>query len=335
MKVLLIKGNGIGDVITAIPLARNFKKRGYEVHIIEETSPRKNGIELIKNSPYIDKIMEIDSGIQYLNPRWGKHKEEIVKLKFVWHALKLIMDIARIRKEKYDIVFIGFPGTKNTNRMAKITGANKIICCSSNPEKEKFDIILDISGKNIVEAENSYFEDADTKLEIFYKKNERFVESMFKKWKINKNDKVIGINTGHRYKKWNNKKWGELLDMINGRVILFGDSSQEKDSQIISSGRNIINLCNKTTLNQTINIMSKLDMFICTNGGLSWIASALGIPTIIISGATPYWWDSTEAVILRNTKDDFYRQKEYTWKQNADTNDISAEIVIEKVREIL
>jgi ADP-heptose:LPS heptosyltransferase len=346
-KVLIIKGPGIGDVVTLVPLARNFKKTfECEVHLLDEFPPEKLGKILIKDSPYIDKIIRLDYSIQYLNPIWHKFRKELFTLKFLPDFFKLTRDILKLRKEKYDLIFDGFPGSNKTCLLSRLITSKYRITCSSNPARKEYDVILPIEGKNIVQAENSMFDfmgkkitQGDLKLELPFEDDiDKKTVGLCRKYGIDKRA-VICINTGHGYKKWQNEKWIEFVDNISGsNVVILGDGGQSADAREIADKckNKVIDLTGKLELEDTIALMRRMNLFVCTNGGLMWVATALGKPTVVISGATPYWWDpiGKNCKIVRKADESFYRQKEYVWTQNAKTEDITVEDVLENIRKL-
>ncbi len=348
-KVLIIKGPGIGDVITSVPLARNFKQiLGCEVHMLEEFPPEKQGKVLIKNCPYIDKIARIDYNIWYLRPHSGHFLRELFTLRFIPDAFRFIRDIAKLRNEKYDLVFEGFPGTRNTYLLTKFIGAKLKICCASHPARKLYDESVDITGKNIVQLENSIFElfgtkltDEKLKLEVFFDKDhmKKTADTVLNEHGITKKLPIVGINTGHSYKKWQNVKWARLIDSISGAaVVLVGDKEQSADSKEIQAlcKTKFIDLTGKLKLEETAAIMERMRIFICTNGGLTWIAAALGLPTVVVSGPTPYWWDphTKNCKVVRKAGKTFYEQEQYSWLQHARTDDITIEDVTKAAKEL-
>ncbi len=347
-KVLIIKGPGIGDSVTTIPLARNFKKfLGCEVHVLEEHPPEKQGKFILKNCPHIDKVVRFDYNIWNISPGSKTKFREIATLRFIPDFARFAASIMSLRKEKYDMVFEGFPGTRNTAVLTKLIGARIKVCCSSHAKKEAYDIVLPIYGKNITEAENCFFDvfsenitKKDNSLEIFGddKKN-KIIRRKNNHFDTESPQKTtIGITTGHTYKRWQNEKWADLIKrMPNSRILILGNSEQAEDAkEIASKCSSAENLAGMLTLEETIEKMKGLDLFICTNGGLMWVAAAMGIPTIAVSGASPYWWDprTKNVIVVRRAPGEFYEQKEYTSLQDAKTSDVEVKDVIEAVREL-
>jgi ADP-heptose:LPS heptosyltransferase len=348
-KVLIIKGPGIGDVITTIPLARNFKEIiGCEVHVLEEHPPEKQGKFLLKNCPYIDKIIRFDYNIWYILPKSKRVIKEIATLKFIPDFARFVASILKLKKERYDLVFEGFPGTRNTFILTQLINPKFKACCSSHYNSDEYQIVLPIKGKNIVQTENSLFSVAlrnptepDLSLELCLNSKEirkRNKADEFLK-AVGSNSNLVGITTGHSYKKWQNAKWIELIkSMPNANIMIFGDEGQANDAREIeiSCGGSVANFAGKLKLEETIEFMRHLKLFVCTNGGLMWIAAALRIPTVVISGASPYWWDpqSKNVKIVRKAGNEFYKQEKYAKLQSAETSDVSVKDVINAAKDL-
>lgn len=347
-KALIIKGPGIGDSVTTVPLARNLKKFiGCAVHVLEEHPPEKQGMEILQKCPYIDKIVRLDYSVWYLRPNRSFFRE-IFTLRFVPDIFRFAHDIMRLRAQKYDIVIEGFPGTKNTLILTRLIAPRHKICCSSHPAKIFYDINLEIRGKNTVQLENSLFgilgqemTEEDFRFELFHDKDaaEKQAEEILKAHGISKKDKLVGITTGQGYKKWQNAKWTELIGSTRGaKVVLVGDKGQAEDAEEIKKmcKNKVVDLTGSLSLLETIVVMERMRLFVCTNGGLMWIAAALGLPTVVVSGPTPYWWDPRTAncKVVRKAGKGFYEQPRYSWLQHARTEDVTVGDVIAAIREL-
>ncbi|GEM_PF-6275990 len=348
-KVLIIKGPGIGDAVTAIPLVRNFKQKlGCEVHLLEEFPPEKQGKIITRDCPYIDKIMRMDYNIWYITPRSGHFFREVVTLRFIPDFFRFIRDILKLRRQKYDLVLEGFPGTKNTYMLTRLIAPKYKFCCASHPLKKRYDDALEIKGKTIVELENSIFEKfgietsgKDLDMEIFFdrEKARKISDDIFKEHGIGSRDIVAVITTGQGYKRWQNAKWARFIESMSGvKIILLGDPGQQADAEEIKKlcKKNIIDLSGKLKLEETIAVMSRAKVFACTNGGLMWIAAALGLPTVVVSGPTPYWWDphTKNTKIVRKAGKAFYEQEKYSWLQHARTEDVTVEEVVGAIKKL-
>jgi len=108
-KALFIRLEHIGDMVMATPAFESFKKSNphCRVHVL----CRKLTAELIKNNPYVDKIITYDAP-WFIKRDVSEHK-------------KLRSVIKQIRREQYDIVF-EMHGDPRNNYIAFRTGAYSV-----------------------------------------------------------------------------------------------------------------------------------------------------------------------------------------------------------------
>jgi heptosyltransferase-2 len=116
---------------------------------------------------------------------------------------------------------------------------------------------------------------------------------------------VIGINPGATYgsaKRWLPERFAELIiniiDKLNGKVILFGSQSEAAAANEIAHNINahssdtthysshILNMAGKTGLRELAALISECDAFVTNDSGPMHMASALLVPTVAIFGST-------------------------------------------------
>lgn len=112
--------------------------------------------------------------------------------------------------------------------------------------------------------------------------------------------RVIGISPGAAYgtaKRWLPERFAEAASRLaaerGASVALFGSKSErELCDQVAQSvaarlnGCQVINYAGETTLSQFIDLASACELFLTNDSGAMHIASALGVPTVAIFGAT-------------------------------------------------
>jgi len=106
----------------------------------------------------------------------------------------------------------------------------------------------------------------------------------------------IGVSPGAAYgtaKRWLPERFaeaaGRLAQARNASIALFGAKAEralcEQVAQMLG-GHEVVNYAGETTLAQFIELASSCEVFLTNDSGAMHIASALGIPTIAIFGAT-------------------------------------------------
>jgi heptosyltransferase-2 len=108
--------------------------------------------------------------------------------------------------------------------------------------------------------------------------------------------RIIGVSPGAAYgnaKRWLPERFAEAAAKLAARrgasIALFGSASErsicEQIAQLLN-GHNIVNHAGQTTLAQFISLAAECELFLTNDSGAMHIASALGVPTVAIFGAT-------------------------------------------------
>jgi heptosyltransferase-3 len=109
-------------------------------------------------------------------------------------------------------------------------------------------------------------------------------------------NKLVTINPFSRwkYKEWDNKKWGEVIDRIwqdfHIPSVLIGSREEFASGQKIVAGREgyVINLAGKTTLGELAAAISLSSLHLGVDSAAPHIAAAVGTPTVTIHGPSDW-----------------------------------------------
>jgi heptosyltransferase II len=109
---------------------------------------------------------------------------------------------------------------------------------------------------------------------------------------------VIGVAPGAAYggaKRWLPERFGEAAAQLarerNAFVAIFGSKEEWPICNIVheylkSAGQGSVNFAGKTTLGELIEMVAACELVLTNDSGSMHIASALGVPTVAIFGAT-------------------------------------------------
>jgi lipopolysaccharide heptosyltransferase II len=106
---------------------------------------------------------------------------------------------------------------------------------------------------------------------------------------------VIGVSPGAAYgnaKRWLPERFAEsaleIAQYLDARVAIFGSESERElcDSIADLIGRRAVNLAGRTTLREFIDMAAACRLFLTNDSGAMHIASALGVPSVTVFGAT-------------------------------------------------
>lgn len=102
----------------------------------------------------------------------------------------------------------------------------------------------------------------------------------------------IGINpfSVATSRRWPHEYWQQLIDLIHDpriQFVMFGGPGDKTTAEKIISGTNteILNLTGKTSLRESIQLISGCNLFISNDSGPMHIADAAGVPTLGFWGA--------------------------------------------------
>jgi heptosyltransferase II len=129
------------------------------------------------------------------------------------------------------------------------------------------------------------------------------------------NKKILGINPGAAFgsaKRWDARKFTEvaaLLSPLFDEVKILGSASEKSLADEISayleqkSVKNYENLAGNTSLQELIDMVSQMSMFITNDSGTMHIAGAFGVPTVAIFGPTDdtetHQWQNEKSIIIK------------------------------------
>jgi heptosyltransferase II len=105
---------------------------------------------------------------------------------------------------------------------------------------------------------------------------------------------VIGVSPGAAYgtaKRWLPERFAEAACALDGTVALFGSGDEralceEVAAMVRRSGRAVRNFAGETTLGAFIEMAAACRAYLTNDSGGMHIASALGVPTVAVFGAT-------------------------------------------------
>lgn len=105
---------------------------------------------------------------------------------------------------------------------------------------------------------------------------------------------VIGISPGAAYgnaKRWLPERFAETAARFKAAVLVFGSPGERPLCEAVSAqlrheGLEARNLAGQTTLREFIDLAAACRLFLTNDSGAMHVASALGVPTVAIFGAT-------------------------------------------------
>ena len=273
MKILIELPTWLGDTVMATPAIENLTNffNGSEITLIGSFA----AIEALKNHPKVTKTYVLEK--KYFN---------------LYSTIKGFgeFDIFFSFRSSFRSKFIKF--------------------CISSKKKYQFDKNKFINAHQ-VEKYNDFVNDS---LYINTIASNLTIHND-KKSKDSKN-KLLGINPGASYgsaKRWYPEKFADVAIDLSSQydIIIFGgpdekDIAKDIEKYLIEKGiDNYKNLAAKITINELINQISNLDLFITGDSGPMHLAAAFQIPTVAIFGPTKdsetsQWMNEKSIIVKKN-----------------------------------
>lgn len=280
-KILIVQTAFLGDAVLTLPLIaatkRNFPQAGISVLTIPQTKEIFSGHPAIKELLIWDKKGR-EKGIR---PFWRKIREirqkkfDLALLPHRSLASALLVYLARIPSR------IGFDSSQG-----KFFLNRRVPFIWSEHDWER--------NLNLLKFLN-YGRNASPDFHIVTAaEDERFVDELFRSAGINKQDFVVGINTGSVWptKRWPAENFARLSDLLSERkkakIVLFGGNSDkavvDEVAQKMQAGS--LNLSGKTNLKQLTVAIGRCALFVSGDSGPMHIAVAQKVPVAAIFGPT-------------------------------------------------
>jgi len=286
-KVLIIRPGGLGDFIYLLPALSILKKHypGIQLDILAEK--RNASAAILSNS--IDNILYYDQNPLSVLFQLLQGKYDIVIDSEQFHNFSSIL--AYFSKAK---VRIGFKSNPLRNQLY----THLIDYSLTGQEAEQFLRLLSPLGINTKEFKNEF--------ELIKQKiNSTNLPASLKPGPAYY---VVAPKAGDRYRFWAIHKYQEVIDHLlkdsGSQVVIVGGKNEAQMFSKFTTNPRIINLCGKTSLLELCQILIGCKLFIGCDSGVSVLASALAVNSVLIFGATDErkWTTSGQNIIVVRKK---------------------------------
>ncbi|WP_303814735.1 glycosyltransferase family 9 protein [Selenomonas ruminantium] len=281
MKYLIYFGSGLGDFAIIYPFLRAIRE--YDENAVIKLFQRNNR-KRAESFHELLKISNIDLSIGYYSAR------NIV------HSIGFLKDLGH---QEYDYAFaLQYTVNSHTSKwpFRIMRYASKVTLGFDN---EYQNTPYDIKVK---------FDKTKTRLVNFYQMLEKIgipraskpclftdeIVSLKNVYTLPANDRkniVLAVGCTDWRRSWKYENWWELAKKLannNYRVILLGGKKEKDEWNVRDSAENIENLIGKTSLKESLSIMSQAELVIGADTGMTQLAGILDIKVIVLLGCTDY-----------------------------------------------
>lgn len=282
--ILMIRLDGIGDVMFSTPLYEALKSRYPDAKLTVLVNANAKGI--IETNPYVDKVFVLRNTWISSN-NWIKFSEILSMLR-------------KIRKGNYDIgidlrgdvrnIFLMIFGKVSYRVGYGITGGGFLLNKMLSYEKDMHEV--DRNLKLIKELDCSV---VNRRLQIYYSQADKdSVLNLLEREHVGKDDILLAVHmeTGYPSKLWKKDRFVQLLQEMNkrdyGKIILVGESKNVNGFHNVHGrlGFNYINTIGKLSISKLAVLLERCAVLISCDSGPVHVATAVGIPCIVLFSGT-------------------------------------------------
>lgn len=299
-RILVVKMDGLGDVILCTPFLKALRKHRPDSEITMLVA--NNSYELMKLCPYLDRVLFFDASLYYVFPL--RKKAEIIR-NFMRETVGSGYDLTIV--PRFDVDFYG------ASLMAFFSGAAQRVTYSehSTTDKERANKGYDLLFSNVLYPSGVFHEtvrDLHLLEATGVNLNEEDMRYACEVWEASESKckiencgifdstegiyVVLGMSAAACKRIWPWQRFLRLAQMINEsdnltRIILCGQLANRKeiDNYVDEYGMSdyVFDCLNDTSIMDFVSIMKRSDYYIGNDTGLMHIAAACGKRIIEIS----------------------------------------------------
>ena len=286
--ILVINPFGIGDVLFSTPLVSAIKKaypRSYIAYICNLKVK-----DILNTNPDINEVFVFERD-EYRN-LWKKSKIQAIKKFFnFWGEIKnrkfdIVFDLSLGKEYAFSCWRAGIKDRRGFNYKGRGRFLNYKILFDGFNDKPVAEYYLDLFGV----AERS---SAPTVL-ITTDEDKRYIDNFLNQSGVKKEDILVGIAPGggmsfgqknQDRRRWSVKKFAELADKINAKVVLiWGPEEENLVKEIASLMKQKPLIAPATKIREMAELCKRCKLVITSEGGPLHIANSQGVKTISIFG---------------------------------------------------
>lgn len=345
-KYLIHVGPGIGDIMQALPMARDIKTQEPDsrVDFIMRGTPNAYRIDsqILKCQRFADNLY------------W-------YSLNTILHDIYLLFQLLSVHRYDIGIVRVGsVTGSRSLwlYRIMRVIGCRKII----GSGYDKVDVFVDAKDLHYLEFHGELLKAAGItpNLNSITLNLNSFKCSIFDKLSLHSEKPIIGLSVGtnpckwvedgttfyYDVKSWQLSNWMELAEKIAKKgfvVFLFGGTKEKEDIErqniVIPQNDNIYVFIGKTNIIESLSLVGRCNLMVGSEGGLMHSAAAFGVKTLTIFGGTdPKKWNpggSDNSIVYMNYSCSpcFITSRAAHCPNHKCLNDITVSMVEEKILE--
>jgi len=279
MKILAIQNRmGIGDMVIFLPYIEAVaKKFNSQITLLVKENSKVD--QLIKNNEFIKEIILL--------------KRSNIKKDYHDGAIGFFRLVKEIKEYNFDKVII-FNSSLRFNLICKLAGIKKVY---QYPLLQKKNQNIIMAAKDLLKKNFDLNVNNDPTIQV----NEKDIESVKKKFKMNNHSKniLLGIGGSGPTKRIPAKKFIELINLCIKNYdckffLATGNKPEEVEimREILDKHKDKCIPLNEMSISETLPIIKNCDLSICNDSSFSHLSAGLGKSTIVLMADTPLLYGS-------------------------------------------
>lgn len=279
MKILAIQNRmGIGDMVIFLPYIEAVaKKFNSQITLLVKENSKVD--QLIKNNEFIREIILL--------------KRSNIKKDYHDGAIGFFRLVKEIKEYNFDKVII-FNSSLRFNLICKLAGIKKVY---QYPLLQKKNQNIIMAAKDLLKKNFDLNVNNDPTIQV----NEKDIESVKKKFKMNNHSKniLLGIGGSGPTKRIPAKKFIELINLCTKNYdckffLATGNKPEEVEimREILDKHKDKCIPLNEMSISETLPIIKNCDLSICNDSSFSHLSAGLGKSTIVLMADTPLLYGS-------------------------------------------
>ena len=279
MKILAIQNRmGIGDMVIFLPYIEAVAKK-FNSQITLLVKENSKADQLIKNNDFIREIILL--------------KRSNIKKDYHDGAIGFFRLVKELKEYNFDKVII-FNSSLRFNLICKLAGIKKVY---QYPLLQKKNQNIIMAAKDLLKKNFDLNVNNDPTIQV----NEKDIESVKKKFKMNNHSKniLLGIGGSGPTKRIPAKKFIELINLCTKNYdckffLATGNKPEEVEimREILDKHKDKCIPLNEMSISETLPIIKNCDLSICNDSSFSHLSAGLGKSTIVLMADTPLLYGS-------------------------------------------
>lgn len=295
-KILVVRPDGIGDVILTGPFLRELRRARPNARITLVIAPR--ALNLLQTCPYVDRVLtvRIPPPISVVDTWWSPLRRRVAALSLARSSLW---------SESYDLALVPRWGVDHheASVLAYLSGAPDRVAYSEHvsADREKRNRGYDDFFTHLVD-DRSVKHEVQRNLDLLSALGVRVSDNTLEAWLSDEDADfateslpspkeplvALGPGAGGPTRVWPVDRFAEVGRWVmarGARLVLVGGPGEEAlgDELRRRLGSGVIDLINKTTLRQSVAVLRQCSLFCGNDAGPMHLAAAAGIPVVEIS----------------------------------------------------